>query len=58
MDFIIICPYCGHEHDGLDYIEASDMEGKFVMDCEECKRQFAVSFKTSIQFKTEKANSL
>lgn len=57
MNFKIICPYCKHEHDGLDYIEPNDMEGDFVMDCEECERQFTVSFKTAIEFKTEKVNN-
>ncbi|EKN42991.1 hypothetical protein [Clostridium botulinum] len=55
MEFGIICPYCGYEHDGLDYIEPNDMEGEFVMDCEECERQLAVNFKTSINFKAEKS---
>ena len=54
-NFIIKCPWCGHEHDGLDYVEPNDMDGDFVMDCEECKKQFAVYFKTSITFKTEKS---
>lgn len=47
----IKCPYCGHEHDGLDYIEPNDMGGSFSMDCEECEKPFAVDFETKIEFK-------
>ncbi len=54
MEFSIICPWCGYKHDGLDYIEPNDMDGDFVMDCENCSKQFSVEFKTSITFKTEK----
>lgn len=40
MKFIFNCPWCGHQHDGLEYIEPTDMEGEFATDCEECERQF------------------
>lgn len=55
MDFPIKCPWCGHEHDGLEYIEPNDMEGEFVTDCEECERQFLVKFKTTISFEAERS---
>lgn len=56
-DFIVKCPWCGHEHNGLDYVKPNYMDGDFVMDCEnkECRKQFAVYFKTKIDFKTEKS---
>ncbi|MBD5589243.1 hypothetical protein [Clostridium botulinum] len=50
----IKCPYCKHEHDGLDYIEVGDMEGEFSMDCEKCKKPFGVDFATRIEFTTVK----
>lgn len=50
----IICPYCGYEHRGLNYIEVGDMEGEFSMNCEGCKEEFKVKFNTIIEFKTEK----
>ena len=55
MDFAIKCPWCGNEHDGLKYIEPNDIEGEFVTDCEECEKQFAVKFKTTILFETERS---
>lgn len=57
MDFIFKCPWCGHEYDGLDFVEPTDMDGEFITDCKECKRQFEVKFKTTISFETEKANN-
>lgn len=49
-----ICPHCGKEYDGIDYIEVGAMEGEFPMDCEGCGKEFTVKFETIINFKTEK----
>ena len=54
-DYIIKCPYCNHEYEGLDYVETGDMEGDFTMTCDdECGEEFRVEFNTLITFKTEK----
>lgn len=44
------CPHCGMEHDGLDYIEACDMNGEFEMLCDGCEKEFSVKFTTTIVF--------
>lgn len=53
-DFNIVCPHCGHKHDGLDYIELNDMDGDFDMNCEGCGEEFFVKFKLSINFEIAK----
>ena len=54
MNYDIVCPYCGHKHDGLDYVETGDMEGDFSMECEACGKEFNVSFTTTINFEISK----
>jgi DNA-directed RNA polymerase subunit RPC12/RpoP len=54
IDFNIICPYCNHKHEGLDYVETGDMEGDSTMNCEECGEEFNVKFNTIINFEIEK----
>lgn len=47
----IQCPHCEFIHENWwDYIEPTDQEGDFQMDCENCKKDFDVSFKTTILF--------
>ena len=49
---IIQCPYCKALIEPWDYVETGDMEGGFTMECEECGKEFSVSFSTDIKFKT------
>nr|DAF76807.1 MAG TPA: DNA-directed RNA polymerase subunit [Caudoviricetes sp.] len=49
---IIQCPHCGAKIEPWDFIDTGDMDGNFDMDCEECGKNFKVSFETDIRFKT------
>lgn len=53
---IIQCPHCGMLIEPWDYVEISDMEGDFTMECENenCEKEFNVSFVTDIRFTTTK----
>ncbi|WEG13966.1 hypothetical protein PU629_06255 [Pullulanibacillus sp. KACC 23026] len=49
------CPHCGYKHnDFWEYIEPTDEEGEFLMDCEGCGEEFNVKFSTQITFNTTK----
>lgn len=56
MEFIIKCPYCRYEHEGLDYTETGDMDGCFDMTCEseKCGEEFTVDFKFKVEFTVNK----
>ena len=51
---IIKCPYCGTEHAWVDFVDVSDMEGEFEVECIYCEKQFTVKFKTEIRFEVIK----
>lgn len=55
-DYIIKCPYCNHEYEGLDFVgDTGDMEGDFTMPCEDgCGREFNVEFRTLITFESRR----
>lgn len=48
------CPQCNCKYNIFDYIEVCDVEGKFLMRCEECEEEFFVKFKISINVIVEK----
>lgn len=51
----IKCPHCDYIHeDWWEYIEVSDQEGEFKMECEDCEEGFKVSFNTTVYFSTTK----
>ena len=49
---VIKCPHCKTMIEPWEYIDTGDMEGNFSMTCEECGREFNVSFTTDIKFTT------
>jgi DNA-directed RNA polymerase subunit RPC12/RpoP len=51
---IIQCPHCGNTIEPWDFLDVGDMEGSFTMECEGCKKEFSVEFKTEIRFITTK----
>ncbi|MGG7215370.1 hypothetical protein ACQPUY_17465 [Clostridium nigeriense] len=55
IKWIIKCPHCNKEYDGLEYVDDSGlMDGEFEMCCEGCEKEFKVRFSTIIYFETEK----
>ena len=49
---IIQCPHCKALIEPWDYVETGDIDGDFTMDCENCNKEFNVSFTTDIRFVT------
>ena len=54
MGFYIRCPHCGHEHDGVDYIEDSDTDIIFTMKCKKCGKEFQVNYTSTFDFEINK----
>lgn len=56
---IIICPYCGHKHNGVKQLDLygvniHDKCKGFVCECDGCERDFKVTFEIMIAYSTKK----
>lgn len=50
----VICPYCGHEYSDYDSY-AFDEDGANDVECESCKKHFALEVRTSRRFTTRRS---
>jgi hypothetical protein len=52
----LICPHCGHEHDGLEYRDGELEVDGYTTDCESCEKEFTWSCRVEFYYSTKKTN--